>query len=92
MNPYFIQALYNLYPQVVVTRGDLAYDAEGNEVVYDKAKIEAYVSANAYKQLRAKEYPPLTDYLDGVVKGDQKQIQAYIDACLAVKAKYPKGN
>jgi hypothetical protein len=39
---------------------------------------------------RAVEYPPITDYIDGVVKGDQEQIQAYIDACLAVKAKYPK--
>jgi hypothetical protein len=36
------------------------------------------------------EYPPITDYIDGIVKGDQAQVQAYIDACLAVKAKYPK--
>lgn len=43
-----------------------------------------------YAQLRSSEYPPMEDYLDGVVKGDQAQIQAYIDACLAVKAKYPK--
>lgn len=43
-----------------------------------------------YQQQRAVEYPPVTDYLDGVVKGDQAQVQAYIDACLAVKAKYPK--
>ena len=43
-----------------------------------------------YSQKRAIEYPPITDYLDGVVKGDQVQIQAYIDACLAVKVKYPK--
>ena len=43
-----------------------------------------------YQQNRASEYPPITDYIDGVVKGDQTQIQAYIDACLAVKAKYPK--
>lgn len=39
---------------------------------------------------RAAEYPPMADYLDGIVKGDQSQVQAYIDACLAVKAKYPK--
>lgn len=39
---------------------------------------------------RASAYPPATDYLDGIVKGDQAQVQAYIDACLAVKAKYPK--
>lgn len=44
----------------------------------------------AYQKLRAAEYPPMADYLDGIVKGDQAQVQAYIDACLAVKAAYPK--
>jgi hypothetical protein len=43
-----------------------------------------------YAQKRANEYPPMTDYLDGVVKGDQAQIDKYITDCLAVKAKYPK--
>jgi hypothetical protein len=43
-----------------------------------------------YAELRAAEYPPMADYLDGIVKGDQAQIDAYIAACLAVKAKYPK--
>jgi hypothetical protein len=42
------------------------------------------------RQARAAEYPPITDYLDGVVKGDQAQIDAYIAACQAVKNKYPK--
>jgi hypothetical protein len=41
-------------------------------------------------EARAAEYPPITDYLDGVVKGDQEQIAQYIEACLAVKTKYPK--
>lgn len=40
MNSYFIQALYSLYPQVVVTRGDEAFDAEGNQVPYDAAAVE----------------------------------------------------
>jgi hypothetical protein len=39
---------------------------------------------------RANEYPPVTDYLDGIVKQDQAQIDKYIADCLAVKAKYPK--
>jgi hypothetical protein len=39
---------------------------------------------------RAAEYPSVNDYLDGIVKGDQAQIDAYIAACQAVKAKYPK--
>ena len=43
-----------------------------------------------YAEKRAAEYPPVTDYLDGVVKGDQAQINKYIADCLAVKAKYPK--
>ena len=38
----------------------------------------------------AAAYPPITDYLDGIVKGDAAQVQAYIDACLAVKSEYPK--
>lgn len=40
--------------------------------------------------LRANEYPPMSDYLDGIVKGDQAQVDKYIADCLAVKAKYPK--
>ena len=43
-----------------------------------------------YAQKRAAEYPPMTDYLDGVVKGDTAQVDAYVAACLVVKAKYPK--
>lgn len=43
-----------------------------------------------YKQKRAKEYPPATDYLDGIVKDDKAQIQKYINDCKAIKTKYPK--
>ena len=86
-----IQALYKLYPQIVTLRGDIAYDADGNEVAYDKDAVQAYVDAHAYIAKRASEYPPITDYIDGVVKGDQVQIDKYIADCLAVKAKYPKG-
>ena len=43
-----------------------------------------------YAQKRAAEYPPMADYLDAIVKGDQAQLQLYIENCLAVKAKYPK--
>jgi hypothetical protein len=45
---------------------------------------------NLIKSNRAKEYPDFKDYLDGIVKGDQAQIDKYIADCLAVKAKYPK--
>ena len=83
--------LIKLYPQVVNIVGDTAYDADGNEVAYNKDAVQAYVDSQAYIAKRQAEYPPMADYLDAIVKGDTTQQQAYIDACLAVKAKYPKG-
>ena len=85
------QTILKLYPNIVVIHGDVAYDADGNEVAYDKDAVQAYVNAHAYIAKRASEYPPITDYIDGVVKGDQAQINKYIADCQAVKAKYPKG-
>jgi len=57
-----------------------AFEAQANEVE----------RLNLVKANRAKEYPDFKEYLDGIVKGDDAQIQKYINDCLAVKAKYPK--
>ena len=85
------EAIYALYPNVVtVDDGTGAFDAQGNKVEIDLDAVNAWVDPNAYKAKRVAEYPPITDYLDGVVKGDQTQIDKYISDCLAVKAKYPK--
>tara|TARA_R110002074_G_scaffold305140_1_gene476339 strand:- start:43 stop:336 length:294 start_codon:yes stop_codon:yes gene_type:complete len=43
-----------------------------------------------YQENRVAEYPPVADYLDGIVKADDLQVQKYIDDCQAVKDKYPK--
>lgn len=83
-----------------------AYEADGSQDEFIKEGLVAITDeeANAlrataqqasfnvmsYAEKRRAEYPPITDYLDGVVKGDQAQIDAYIAACQAVKAKYPK--
>jgi hypothetical protein len=56
----------------------------------EAARLQAEYDALEYQRLRAPEYPSMSDYLDGIVKGNEAQVQAYIDACLAVKAKYPK--
>lgn len=65
-------------------------EAEWDAHESERAAEQAALAATEYQRQRAAEYPPMTDYLDGIVKGDQAQVQAYIDACLAVKAKYPK--
>lgn len=60
------------------------------EVLAEVERLKLEQQRTEYQRLRAKEYPPVTDYLDAVVKGDQMQIDRYIAECLAVKAKYPK--
>ena len=86
------KAIYKLYPQVVtVDDGTGAFDKDGNKVEIDLAAVNAWQDPDAYKIARAAEYPDFREYLDGIVKGDQAQIDAYIAACQAVKNKYPKG-
>lgn len=81
-------AIFALYPNVVTIRGDDAFDSEGNEVVYDKAVIEAYVAANEYQQKRQAEYPSFADQFDTLFHGGYDAWKAQIQA---VKDKYPKG-
>jgi hypothetical protein len=83
-------AIYALNSSVVTIRGDVAYDANETIIEYDAEAVQAYVDDHAYIAKRAAEYPPITDYLDAVVKGDQEAIDDYIAACQAVKTKYPK--
>ena len=84
-------AIYALYPEVVsVNVEGQAINAQGNVVDIDLEAVNAWVDPEAYKAKRADEYPDFREYIDGVVKGNQAQINAYIAACQAVKSKYPK--
>ena len=82
-----------------------AYEADGSQdhliegkTSITQAEADALIAASqqqlfdalTYAQKRVSAYPPLTDYLDGIVKGDQAQVDAYIANCLAVKATFPK--
>jgi hypothetical protein len=40
-------AIRKLHPQIVVTVGDIAYDADGNEVAYDLQAVTAQAQADA---------------------------------------------
>ena len=42
-----ISAIYKLYPNVIRTSGDTAYDANGNEVAYDLQAVTAQAEADA---------------------------------------------
>jgi hypothetical protein len=74
----------------IVINNPLPADAvESDEEVVTGADGGKYIKTD-YAKLRRAEYPDFREYLDGVVKGDQAQVQAYVDACNAIKAKYPK--
>ena len=61
------------------------------QTILNKQKeLQTEYEAKQYQRNRAKEYPDFKEYLDGIVKGDDAQIQKYINDCLAVKTKYPK--
>jgi hypothetical protein len=82
-------AIYKLYPNVTVIRGDIAYDKDEQEVTYDNNDIEALVASEAYKAKRAAEYPAISDQLDYIYHNG---IDAWkIDMIDPVKTKYPKG-
>ena len=103
---FIVEALQNLKPGAQWSLDGDTYDGlkwlekpvwEGGQKRPTKAEVEAEVARlqkewedTEYQRLRAKEYPDFKEYLDGIVKGNQEQIQAYIDACIAVKVKYPK--
>lgn len=93
-----LDAIFSLVPdaKIIMTDDVVEWIFPSQSPVTD-AQIDAEISrlqnehdAKQYQRDRASEYPPITDYIDGVVKGDQAQIDKYIADCLAVKAKYPK--
>jgi hypothetical protein len=57
-----IEAIYKLYPQVVRTVGDEAFDAGGNLVAYDLDLVKAEQAAEAKRQ-EARAYLASTDYM-----------------------------
>jgi hypothetical protein len=84
------QAILALNPSVVTIRGDVAYNADGNEVAYDQNAVQAYVDSHAYIAKRIPEYPPIGDQLDALWKGGEAAAEM-LAKVQAVKAKYPKG-
>jgi hypothetical protein len=87
MNHKAIRALYSNV--VSIDDGTGAFDAQGNKVEIDMTAVNAWVDPNAYKQLRAREYPPIGDQLDALYKAGvfPAELAAQIKA---VKDKYPK--
>ena len=86
------EAILKLNPSVVTIRGDVAYDKDKNEVVYDKNAVQTEVAKNNYKKLRQQAYKPLAEQLDMQYHDVQDGTETWLDHIKEVKAKYPKGD
>ena len=85
-----VDAIYKLNATVVTIRGDVAYDANDQVVVYDLAAVESLVAANAYKELRATAYPPIQDQLDMQYWDGVNGTTTWQDAIATIKTENPK--
>ena len=70
-------AIYQLYPQVVTISDDVAYDAQGNIVVYDPVAVQEQADKNACKQ-QATLLLQATDWTSIADVGDPTKANPYL--------------
>ena len=89
-----VDAIFNTHPSVVTYRDEKSFDANGNPVALDQAKVDAEVArllaeydSKEYARNRRAEYPSIEECVHAILDDD-------VDALLAkraeIKAKYPK--
>jgi hypothetical protein len=74
---YFIQAIYALYLQVTVTRGNEAFDAEGNQVAYDPVAVQEEADKLSCKA-QATSILQTTDWTSIADVGDPTKANPYL--------------
>lgn len=100
-----VDALHSLVPTALwVIRGegdlggyaDLEWYSENitqpseESVLQEVQRLQEEYDALRYQRVRAENYPDFKEFLDGWVKQDEQQLEAYRAACLEVKNTYPK--
>jgi hypothetical protein len=74
---YFIQAIYALYPQVVSTKDNDAFDAEGNQVQYDVEAVNVEAGKLACKET-AQQLLQTTDWTSISDVGNPQMSNPYL--------------
>jgi hypothetical protein len=94
-----VDAMMSLRPSSdwVIRGGEITWEDDNSsqptddELQQEITRLTSERTNNQYQRDRKAEYPPIEDYLDGIVKDDQAQIDKYLADCQAVKTKFPKG-
>jgi hypothetical protein len=103
MMPIIADAILKINPsaQVVVRGHDLdtcviewlegTSEISKEDIQTKLEELQTEYDALDYARKRKEAYPDIYDYMDGIVKNDQTQIDKYIADSQAVKARYKKG-
>jgi hypothetical protein len=82
-------AIYLLYPNVVRTVGEEAFDADGNPVTYDRAAVEAEAQRMSAQQARAAAYASEADPLFFKAQRGEATIEEWQSTVADIRARFP---
>lgn len=86
---YFASAIHQLYPQVVRTVGEDAFDADGNPVQYDRQAVEAEAQRMSARQSRAAAYAAEADPLFFKAQRGEATTEEWSAKVEEIRARYP---
>jgi hypothetical protein len=89
MTMYFASAIHALYPNVVRTVGEEAFDANGNPVAYDRQAVEAKAAQMQAQQQRAAAYAAEADPLFFKAQRGEASMDDWTAAVEAIRARFP---
>ena len=82
-------AIYALYPQVVRTVGEDAFDADGNPVAYDRQAVEAKAAQMQAQQQRASAYTTEADPLFFKAQRGEATMDEWKAKVAEIRSRYP---
>jgi hypothetical protein len=82
-------AIYQLYPTVVRTVGEDAYDTDGNPVIYDRTLVEVEAQRMSARQSRALAYATEADPLAFKYLRDEVDLEEWKAKIAEIRTRYP---
>ena len=86
---YFASAIHQLYPTVVGTVGEDAFDADGNPVTYDRSAVEVEAQRMEARQARAAAYASEADPLFFKAQRGEATIEEWQAKVAEIRSRYP---
>jgi hypothetical protein len=86
---YFTSAIHDLYPNVVRTVGEDAFDADGNQVTYDRAAVEQHAQLMQAQRSRAAAFTAEADPLFFRVQRGEASQEDYDQLVAEIRSRYP---